>query len=458
MSSTDTAVEHPPASASADAHWYSLNLHRGDIHMELMAHDAAFVQQQLQRWMGMLDDTPLPVPAPVSPASTNEPVSEANPETEVPATPNEPAPVAEPTATEQQALPITEKAPAEAPQPPLQEATPEPDVAEAATAAPEKPAPSEPEPVAEATPEPMPTVESEPPAVVPEAEATEVLVEPSPEPEQIQLPGEPAENPTEAVADTEPVSIADRPVEEHPIVEPEALLPEPVAEEVGSPETPPEDIEPAPSLTDQNHPPEAGDEDFEKVMSTLMADLQVDDSELALSDHPAAFPTERVGADDNTNQIAELASGLAAELPSEPVLPGQDLPVLPEPMVEADAPSVVDGMQHHEPPIEAPAPAGDVTGSDHFAEICQATGAATPEDHLLISAYTLATRVAHPRFSLAQLNDVITGAGNDPANHSVLEVALSKGLLVMVPDLTGTAEATEYELTDHGRSTVDTFL
>ena len=60
------------------------------------------------------------------------------------------------------------------------------------------------------------------------------------------------------------------------------------------------------------------------------------------------------------------------------------------------------------------------------------------------------------RFSLSDLNAVIQGAGHDMVTHSVLAVAVDKGLLTAVADLS--ADATQYELTRHGRTTVEMFI
>lgn len=93
-----------------------------------------------------------------------------------------------------------------------------------------------------------------------------------------------------------------------------------------------------------------------------------------------------------------------------------------------------------------------------YEVLCNQVGAATAEDFLLMGAYYVTVHQQMSPFTLTVLNKLITSAGFEPVNHTVLATALTKGLLTMVPDVHGTAEATEYEITPHGRSTVEMFL
>ncbi|MBY0405139.1 MAG: hypothetical protein K2X66_14660, partial [Cyanobacteria bacterium] len=54
------------------------------------------------------------------------------------------------------------------------------------------------------------------------------------------------------------------------------------------------------------------------------------------------------------------------------------------------------------------------------------------------------------QFSLKQINSLLIKSNLTPVNHSVVENALAKGFIEMVPDLTGMAEVTEYILTVDG--------
>ncbi len=86
-----------------------------------------------------------------------------------------------------------------------------------------------------------------------------------------------------------------------------------------------------------------------------------------------------------------------------------------------------------------------------LSELCKKGNASTSEDFMLFTAYYLTYFEAVENFSLKQLNSAMVKSGLTPVNHSVLEVALSKGFLSMVPDLTGTMNVTEYALSPEGQ-------
>lgn len=99
-------------------------------------------------------------------------------------------------------------------------------------------------------------------------------------------------------------------------------------------------------------------------------------------------------------------------------------------------------------PFPAPAPAIDEPAS--LGDLYQRSQVANVFDSLLLAAFHLTCSEQQETFSLKRLNSALVKAGVTPVNHSVLESALSAGVLAMVPDLTGTADVSEYRLTPEG--------
>lgn len=87
-------------------------------------------------------------------------------------------------------------------------------------------------------------------------------------------------------------------------------------------------------------------------------------------------------------------------------------------------------------------------------ELCDRAHADSSEDYLLLSAYYLTFFERQSQFSLKKVNAMLVKSGLTPVNHSVLESTLGRGYLSMVPDLTGTAEVSEYVLTGEGQQAV----
>jgi hypothetical protein len=102
--------------------------------------------------------------------------------------------------------------------------------------------------------------------------------------------------------------------------------------------------------------------------------------------------------------------------------------------------------------------AGGLGSVETLNDLCDNARPQTPEGYLLTSGYYLAFFEAEERFSLKRLNSLLVKNGYKPINHSVLESALTQGLITLVPDATGTAESTEYALTGRGQSAVEQML
>ncbi len=95
---------------------------------------------------------------------------------------------------------------------------------------------------------------------------------------------------------------------------------------------------------------------------------------------------------------------------------------------------------------------------DSLSELCDRSHASNLEDYLLLSAYYLTYFEGQEKFSLKRINSMLVKSGLTPVNHSVLETMLAQGYLSMVPDLTGTADVSEYILTEDGQSQANSLL
>jgi hypothetical protein len=366
------------------APWYALNLRRGDVNVELTADDPVFMADEMARWlsvMGLPAASQLVSPPKAVPTVPQKPVVPTSLTDRVPAASAsrtaEAEPVAKPLPPHE---PISSFQPAKGIQLPGEWIDETSEVSKAERTSLQEL--SEPE-------------VDEGPA---QLEGASDWLSKVATPEQSTTPLELVEQPSllEPPAKTE--------TEAALVIVDDEVSEEPVVAEWGYT-----------ALADRGQP--EPDDDFERVMSTLMDDL---------------------------NTQPALAGGF-----EETRLPSKE-------MSDDDLPSV--GVFRKEG-MHGPVAVGLPNAADNpnsYKTLCERAGAATPEDHLLISAYALATSQGVERFSLSDLNAVIQGAGHDMVTHSVLAVAVDKGLLTAVADMS--ADATQYELTRHGRTTVEMFI
>ncbi len=71
-------------------------------------------------------------------------------------------------------------------------------------------------------------------------------------------------------------------------------------------------------------------------------------------------------------------------------------------------------------------------------------------DKLIVTAKYILNTENQECFSIKQLNAKLVPIANSPINHAMIEDAINQNLLRILPDLTGTAEYTEYTLTEDG--------
>ncbi len=198
---------------------------------------------------------------------------------------------------------------------------------------------------------------------------------------------------------------------------------------------------------------------------------------------PAPLPEREVAY----AQAAPLGSPVAASMPQPEVLPtyAQPQPELDE-NVKDDFEAVMDSLMKdlespsEERPASRPLPheielgesanLGTMTEKtksgrgisdmnkvdfgiiDSLSDLFDRANASTSSDYLLLAAYYMTYFEGVDKFSLKRVNSLLVKSGLTPVNHSVLETCLGQGYLAMLPDLTGTADVTEYTLTEDGQS------
>lgn len=119
----------------------------------------------------------------------------------------------------------------------------------------------------------------------------------------------------------------------------------------------------------------------------------------------------------------------------------------PEPRKPALTPAPIDEGPPREPT--------DLTLISSLSDLCEQAHAGSSEDYLLLGSYYLNQMEYQETFSLKRINSNLVKSGLTPVNHSVLEAVLTKGYLAMVPDMTGTAEVSEYMITPLGMNAVN---
>jgi hypothetical protein len=284
------------------------------------------------------------------------------------------------------------------------------------------------------------TLPSYPQPVQPVAQAAPV---PMPEPQPVPQPA--------------PVTAAP-PYEPQPVAQPQAEpQPQPMVQPVAQP--PAQPIAPAPVVAPQPVPQPV-------PVAAQMADVNL----------PMAQPQQAV---------PPVQQPMPQPVPPQPVLPQQAALEL-QPVAQA-APAMAMAPQPGSPdfeavmdsvmkdlegpdedtlvvpdyaPIHPSMPTGLVQGGfeepdlsfvTSLADLCDRSNAGNSDDYLLLSAYYLTRVERQEAFSLKKINSVLVKSGLTPINHSVLESVLSRGHLAMVPDLTGTADVSEYAITSDGR-------
>ena len=142
-------------------------------------------------------------------------------------------------------------------------------------------------------------------------------------------------------------------------------------------------------------------------------------------------------------------------------------PEQPNDSVEQMVNAVLQDMGEEGTPVATPAPvevSGEADSPDSFEvieslpDLVKKTAANTPNELLMLACYFLTYFDGEAKFTLKRINSLMMQSSLQPVNHSVLETALSLGNLSIVPDLTGLADITEYQLSDQGQQFTEGLL
>jgi hypothetical protein len=399
-------------------HQYEISLKKDGLFINLSSDDVYFISKQMDKWFRiLLDDSYVPVTLPFrSQAPVMQPTAPAQPEP--PAAPID-SPVAMPQA--QQAPPPIQPA---QPIQPIQPSIPQ--VMEPApTCAAAAPQPQT-EPLPVMTPEMIPNALPQalqagyaPPQDIPPA----MIMTPEAPPMSVVAPAAPVMPPVPQLADVNlPLAT---PTGNGVVSAPQLVLPQPSAIPATTPQ----------AVGTQAQAEPANANDFEAVMDSVMKDLDADFEADVLPESMSrleeATPFLR-GPRLDTNGHGERQR------------PNREPRGL-RPQPDLDAPMgvpVASTMNLQEP--------SDLQMVMSLSDLCERSRADGVDEYLLLSSYYLTHYEQQHMFSLKRLNSVLVKSGMTPVNHSVLETALTQGYLAMVPDLTGTAEVSEYKITPQG--------
>ena|GEM_PF-2897638 len=391
-------------------HHYDMSLKKNGLYVSLASDDMIFISRQMDKWFHILLDENSRPPLVMATKPTPQSVPIAAPPPQVLQTP-----VAEP-ATEAKITPANPPPfPRPEPEPELElepelERDPRAQVSKTPASIPELP---NAEPVIQVETPTVPT--SEPVAVSPAIEPAPLPAGPAIIPQAVT----PVEAEKVAVAETPSATLA--PPEPIPPIKP-----------AGLPELELKPVE-VPPIPESIAPPEA------KVEAKK-------DEQVVI---PVAPPSihERLAAH-------HAATSMKTSIVSD-VVPVMAEPIeAPEAIDDFDAimNSVMQDLDAEELP-ETALGAEDslpMESISSLSDLCQHSSAASTDEFLLLAAYYLTAFEQQTTFTLKQLNSSLVKSGKSPVNHAVLEVALQQGVLDMVPDLNGTAEVSEYRLTDQG--------
>jgi hypothetical protein len=228
----------------------------------------------------------------------------------------------------------------------------------------------------------------------------------------------------------------------------------------------------SPALEDEVAPPEeasAEPDEFEAVLGTLMDD---DVPSTVAQAPPVTSEVLETSADDLLPQPApanalpkRLFTRTTSKLSSTDKAKSPDkddtlsvktiaIDVAPDPFKALDAVGKADAsLVTEDQPATTPAVISKTLG-----DLCAEAKPSTPEAYLLLASYYLTFFEQITAFSLKRINTLMAASGLMPLNHSVLEQALGKDYLVMVPDFTGEGTSIEYQLTEAGQLKARTML
>lgn len=204
---------------------------------------------------------------------------------------------------------------------------------------------------------------------------------------------------------------------------------------------------------------DANEQDFAAVLESLMEDFT-----------ETSLPAEEADEEELPRQPLELLEDTAETVTDEAVLltendddalaafevvgiqpPDSTGVVTAEPSeLEVEQQPTIQGVEFSE--ADTPLELGTETTPPTFTQLLKRTKAETPLELLLLSAWFLKEYEQQTTFSLRKLNHLLASVSKPNANHTVLELAISKHYVTLIPDLTGKATTTEYQLSKAGEN------
>ncbi len=454
---------------SDDATCYEIDLTQGDLAIQLISDDAAFIADQMNRWSQLLfDDRYQPIAIPPTPVVTlPQP---------------EPIPVREPTPPPPPEAHV-DIAPTDQTQLLLEQIQQlQQQVSVLAEQTTHVPLPQSFEQPVDNPPPPVENIPPEPPETIPEPSAPPAFSHPPPafqhpvqnHPEPVEMPPAPPQqqdadgNDLDLLLDSLILDLN----EPEPQLQQAIETPTPQFEPPPPPE--PQHVEPPQPIAPKQPQPVAQDID-----PIPMGESTLFDQELTSLFEEAATSTAVYNADQE-QQVIPLQEheppavhydfGIPGPAPvDDPALRKLSLESLQDstPFGESTFPNVDDenleiphvkvtesysdkGQPQYpaQPIASAPKSPDEI---ETLADLCALVpGAEGGTDFLLLAAYFLTGYIVMEKYTLKDLNAQLVKSGLTPVNHGILESAISQEYLELVPDLTGTANAAEYTLTDKG--------
>jgi hypothetical protein len=197
--------------------------------------------------------------------------------------------------------------------------------------------------------------------------------------------------------------------------------------------------------TEENLPSD-NDQNFAAVLDSLMEDFSSEEEEPAVTEE-VVEETLLDEPEEEIEAVIQSDSEVEAEIESEEPEAIEGFEVVGIYATETSTPAEEEKAVTEEPP--ASNQPEEITT---FNQLLKITKPDTPMDFLLLGAYFLRQQEQKETFSLRQLNHLLSSVSKPNANHTVLELALAKHFITMMPDLTGTATATEYQLSKTGET------
>jgi hypothetical protein len=206
--------------------------------------------------------------------------------------------------------------------------------------------------------------------------------------------------------------------------------------------------------TEENTPSE-NEQNFAAVLDSLMEDFSGKEGEEPSATEEAVEEILLDEQEEETEAVIQSDAEVEPEIEAEATEAIDSFEVVGIYATETSTPAEAESLSED---VTLPAVTQEPPASNQpeeittFNQLLKITKPNTPMDFLLLGAYFLRQQEQKETFSLRQLNHLLSSVSKPNANHTVLELALAKHFITMMPDLTGTATATEYQLSKTGEA------